>query len=290
MTFRLRSRRSTAASTSLTGEATAAVSALKAVPGDAVILSFPSPITMRSAHELREVFATLAPDIALVIARDADSTCVYHPDNRQPEKTGVKEPQDSEQLTALRRTLTAAAHGWFAEAGEFGRIRAAHRTPAESSAYTGCVMAGNYAYTLAAVLGAARRAHGPAIAADLTRLASSLLENGDSAGLNADVEPDGGTPAASASLSGTAAELLTLRELRAAASRFTLAWAELLPALARQLAHGLSCPAAEAAAGLCAALGDDATAGAIISAHAAHDDPYDAAAHAGRGEPAETSL
>lgn len=62
-------------------------------------------------------------------------------------------------------------------------------TAAENDAYTGCLMAGNYAYTLAAVLQLAGEAFGQEVAERLACVADDILINGDDHDRNADVMP-----------------------------------------------------------------------------------------------------
>ena len=78
-----------------------------------------------------------------------------------------------------------------------------------------------------------------------------------------------------AAIPGDAAELATLRELRAVAAHFADTWAELLPNLPDDYECHMNCAEANAAAGLYWALGDDRTASAIIAEHARHDEDGD---------------
>lgn len=82
-------------------------------------------------------------------------------------------------------------------------------------------------------------------------------------------EPLAGQP--DGDMDATEAEVATLRALRKVVSYFTGAWAELLAVLPDSYACHMTCTEAETAADLYRALGDDATAAAIIEAHAAHD-------------------
>lgn len=83
-------------------------------------------------------------------------------------------------------------------------------------------------------------------------------------------------------LEGDAAELATLRALLDVASHFAATWAELLPDLPDTYTCHMNCAEANAAADLYRALGDDATAAAILSAHGDHDDEGDQHYHGAR--------
>jgi hypothetical protein len=61
--------------------------------------------------------------------------------------------------------------------------------------------------------------------------------------------------------------------IEAAARHLAETWSELLPDLPDSYSCEMNCPEAEAAAYLYRTLGDDATADAIIKAHAAYDEP-----------------
>jgi len=74
-----------------------------------------------------------------------------------------------------------------------GNGKRAHGAP--SDAYTAALMAANYAYTLAALLGVAHREFGSEVSGRLADLADGILTNGDDSGRNADVMP-GGSPCA----------------------------------------------------------------------------------------------
>jgi hypothetical protein len=99
-------------------------------------------------------------------------------------------------LTDFRRQLVTAAEHWGKQKEEY--FRQVHAQPAAETprvtldAYAGTMMAGSYAYTLAAVLGLAEREFGPQIARRLASAADDILENGDDEDMNADVRP--GTP------------------------------------------------------------------------------------------------
>jgi hypothetical protein len=62
---------------------------------------------------------------------------------------------------------------------------------AASDAYTASLMAGHYAYALAAVLGIAEREFGEQVADRLANAADNILMNGDDHDCNADVMPSG---------------------------------------------------------------------------------------------------
>jgi hypothetical protein len=63
---------------------------------------------------------------------------------------------------------------------------------AASDAYTASLMAGHYAYTLAAILGIAEREFGEQVADRLANAADNILTNGDDRECNADVMPTEG--------------------------------------------------------------------------------------------------
>jgi hypothetical protein len=63
----------------------------------------------------------------------------------------------------------------------------AHGAP--SDAYTASLMAGHYAYTLAAILSIAEREFGEQVADRLANAADNILMNGDDHDCNADVMP-----------------------------------------------------------------------------------------------------
>jgi hypothetical protein len=87
----------------------------------------------------------------------------------------------------LRRDLMKAVTHWSKTAED--RFENAHRAGAstdEAVAYMASLMAGSYAYTLAAILGYARK-YGEHVAHDLAFEADEILTNGDFDGLNKDV-------------------------------------------------------------------------------------------------------
>lgn len=75
------------------------------------------------------------------------------------------------------------------------------------------------------------------------------------------------------------AELATLRELHRVVGHFAGEWAGLLTTLPDDYDCEMTCAEANAAAGLYRALGDDATAQAVITAHAEHDDDEERTSH-----------
>jgi hypothetical protein len=101
--------------------------------------------------------------------------------------------------------------------------------------------------------------------------------------VTADVPPGSGNDAGQAPLAPDAAELATLRELRAVVSYFADTWAELLRDLPDSYDCHMNCAEANAAADLYRALADDATAAEIIAAHAGHDEDGDQHYHGPAG-------
>lgn len=99
-----------------------------------------------------------------------------------------------ETVSDLRRGLAASAVTWQGTADRHheGRTAAA----AAGDAYVGNLMAATYSYALAAVLGVAAREYGEAVAKRLAWIAASLMIDGDSDDLNADVKPATETPLA----------------------------------------------------------------------------------------------
>ena len=87
----------------------------------------------------------------------------------------------------FRAQLVRSAHMWE-------DMRKRHDDTEKGSggmdAWLASVSAGNYAYTLAAVLGVAEREFGHDIAARLACVADDVLINGDDHDRNADVNPD----------------------------------------------------------------------------------------------------
>lgn len=100
-------------------------------------------------------------------------------------------------LGEFRRELMAAAAHHQGVADEYipalGRPRE-QRVRSEVDANVGSLMAGSYAYTLAAVLAVAERKLGPQSARMLANVADDILANGDDSDLNADVKPGAPLP------------------------------------------------------------------------------------------------
>lgn len=90
----------------------------------------------------------------------------------------------------LRRDIVAGSIVWDQIAKKHaGDLHTA--SPAQCNALGAALMAGSYGYTLAALLGYARK-YGDHIANDLAFLADEILTNGDFDDLNADVMPEPG--------------------------------------------------------------------------------------------------
>ena len=90
-----------------------------------------------------------------------------------------------ETVSDLRRGLVSSAVAWHETADRHYEDRKV--SPAAGDAYVGNLMAGNCSYALAAVLGVAAREYGEAVAKRLAWIAASLMTDGDSDDLNADV-------------------------------------------------------------------------------------------------------
>jgi hypothetical protein len=93
-------------------------------------------------------------------------------------------------VTEFRQQLVRAAEAWNKKKEEYFRQvqQPAAETPrAALDAYAGTMMAGSYAYTLAAILGQAEREFGPQIARRLASAADEILTDGDFDDMNADV-------------------------------------------------------------------------------------------------------
>ena len=93
-----------------------------------------------------------------------------------------------ETVTDFRAELVVTAHGFRERMALYRGRPAADLTDMERDAYTGTLMAGNYAYTLAAVLGEAGK-FGPEVQQRLATIADDILMNGDDHDRNADVMP-----------------------------------------------------------------------------------------------------
>jgi len=98
-----------------------------------------------------------------------------------------------ETVNDLRRGLVSSAVTWqeISDRHREGR----KETQAAADAYVGNLMAGCYSYTLAAVLGVAAAEYGEAVARHLAWFAASVMIDGDSDDLNADVVPASEAPA-----------------------------------------------------------------------------------------------
>jgi hypothetical protein len=91
-----------------------------------------------------------------------------------------------ETVSDWRRGLVSSAYAWQELAARYQGVKA---PDAARDAYVGNLMAGNYSYALAAVLGVAAKEYGVAVAKRLAWIAASLMIDGDSDDLNADVTP-----------------------------------------------------------------------------------------------------
>jgi hypothetical protein len=95
-----------------------------------------------------------------------------------------------ESVEDFRCDLMKGVSHWNEVATErFDNARRAGADTDEAIAYMASLMAGSYAYTLAAVIGYARK-YGEDVAHDLAFLADEILTNGDFDGLNTDVMPE----------------------------------------------------------------------------------------------------
>ena len=98
--------------------------------------------------------------------------------------------------TAYHETVTAFRKELAAEAANFHRASTELHTEAHADqapmvtreAYLGCLMAGTYGYTLAAVLAEAAR-FGAEVQQHLAGVADDIITNGDDSARNADVMP-----------------------------------------------------------------------------------------------------
>lgn len=94
-----------------------------------------------------------------------------------------------ESVAALRRSYAEAAAAFEKTSTKrFGSAHAEGAPRVEWEAYAGNLMAANFAYTLAAVLGEAAK-FGPEAQQHLANLADNLITNGDDEDRNADVMP-----------------------------------------------------------------------------------------------------
>lgn len=105
-----------------------------------------------------------------------------------------------ESIDHLRRDLMKGNAHWEKVAKDYGSTPDDQvRSPAEVAAFAGSLMAASYSYTLAAILGYARK-YGEHVAHDLAFEADEILTNGDFEDMNADVKPgEAKTPAAPSS-------------------------------------------------------------------------------------------
>jgi hypothetical protein len=97
----------------------------------------------------------------------------------------------------FRRGLMSAAVHWNDVADQYGAVwdrPRGERPAAELDAHAGSLMAGAYAYTLAAILRVAEEELGPQSARRLATIADDMLTNGDDDDLNADVKPGAPLP------------------------------------------------------------------------------------------------
>ena len=109
-----------------------------------------------------------------------------------------------ETVNDLRRGLVSSAVTWQETADRYCEGR--KETQAAADAYVSSLMAGCYSYTLAAVLGVAATEYGEAVAKHLAWFAASVMIDGDSDDLNADVAPEGSDPRAATSPATEATE------------------------------------------------------------------------------------
>lgn len=85
----------------------------------------------------------------------------------------------------LRRDIMRGVAHWTQVADKY-TPDGQNRSAADVAAYGASLMAGSYGYTLAAIIGYARR-FGEDVAAELAAEADEILMNGDFEGLNKDV-------------------------------------------------------------------------------------------------------
>lgn len=108
-----------------------------------------------------------------------------HPERRVPRPDQGDGAGSESDLIRLRRQLMSASRFWY---GHFEVGLSGPEVPGpETRGKPGDVMAGSYAYTLAAILKAAEMEAGLGVAERLGDLASEILENGDFDNWNADV-------------------------------------------------------------------------------------------------------
>lgn len=94
-----------------------------------------------------------------------------------------------ESIDHLRRSLMKGNAHWEKVAEQYSNFSEEKaRVPSEAAAFAAASMAGSYSYTLAAILGYARK-YGEHVAHDLAFEADEILTNGDFEDMNADVKP-----------------------------------------------------------------------------------------------------
>lgn len=98
-----------------------------------------------------------------------------------------------ETVSDLRRGLVSSAVTWQEIADRHCEGRKGSQSAGD--AYAGNLMASCYSYTLAAVLAVAATEYGEAVARHLAWIAASVMIDGDSDDLNADVMPASEAPA-----------------------------------------------------------------------------------------------
>lgn len=125
----------------------------------------------------------------VTVMRDAEFTARYEETPPFESATNYHESVDH-----LRRDLMKGNAHWEKVAEQYSRISEDKaRVPSEAAAFAAASMAGSYGYTLAAVLGYARK-YGEHVAHDLAFEADEILTNGDFDGLNKDVAAGAPTP------------------------------------------------------------------------------------------------
>jgi hypothetical protein len=118
----------------------------------------------------------------VTVMRDAEFNARYEETPPFDSATNYHESVDH-----LRRDLMKGNAHWEKVAEQYSRISEDKaRVPSEAAAFAAASMAASYAYTLAAILGYARK-YGEHVAHDLAFEADEILTNGDFDGLNKDV-------------------------------------------------------------------------------------------------------
>lgn len=128
--------------------------------------------------------------IAQIGAEPADAVLAIIK-GEEPDQPGTG-TWNCETTAEFRRGLVAAATHHHKVADEYRAVWDMPRgeRPRDAiDAHAGSLMAGSYAYTLAAILGYAERELGAETARRLADLADCILTNGDDDNLNADVKP-----------------------------------------------------------------------------------------------------